>query len=972
MVDEGDRLDAFLRAQRDGNEEEARRLLDAAPTHALRRLVNLRRKAQAMQAELEPEAAEPGLPFERLDEYRLLRRIGEGGMGQLFLAEQESLGRKVALKVIQAALLGSPTARERFRREALAAARLHHPNLVTVFATGEDQGVAYIVMEYVRGRGMDELLRESRPGTRRVVRWGVRLARALAYAHDRGVLHRDVKPSNTLINEADEPILLDFGIARDERWTGRTVTEAFTGSLPYAAPEQLAGRSVDGRVDIYALAATLYEALTGRLPIPGGSSLEALLTKEPIPPRRYNPALSPDLQTVLLKALEKAPDRRYASAGDFADDLEAILELRPISARPPHGFDRLRRAARHHPRLTAASISAIVALLLFVGYLVHARVERQSEARRLVSAAAERLERYREEQNEIAELESEIVELGNRRFKEYLGHAEDASLDDGEQRVHEARRNREVAFYDVLDLLRRAGELDPTLARVEEVRIDLYMQRWRDALREGDAEKQRFYGDLVRERDRIGRHRAELIGDGRVRIETDPAGAEIHRYRLVEQSEVVPGGEPRLVPFAGKSPVPPGTFALRVVFGPDGWREGDLILELNGHALRDTLFVLEDAGPFRKGDRLLEVNGEPARAGYPFPATGDDRPRYTVLRNDERIEASLGALAIGDGRALAEAGGVRAEVWREEGLSTLTLPTGLDLRLTAVPVFFTAQSRWKTTPTQAQRMPRGRWLFVIRKPGYKEQRMALAADQGVTWTLQTRLIPLREHRPGWVRIVSCANQPEPFWIMEREVTAAEYLEFLNDPSTLARIVASKERILYPRDITIQGDRSYWDRDADGRFVLADDWEKDWPVVGVSFEDAKAYARWRTKRADGRVRFDLPRYGQWIRAANGHALSPYPFGDRIRPKWISSVHSRPKPSPEAVMSYPIDASILGVFDMAGSAAEWLDDWYTPELRRVGGGSWAHGDREQLKIFGQGFKSDRVAGTVGFRLVMTEER
>jgi len=167
VPDDGELLDAFLKAHREGDDAEARRLLDGAPTDALRRLMELRRRARSRRAEPEPAAeAEPGLPFDRLGGFRLLRRLGEGGMGQLFLAEQESLGRTVALKVIRQSLLGSPTARERFRREALAAARLHHPNLVTVFTSGEDEGVSWIAMEYVRGEGMDALVQGGGLDTR--------------------------------------------------------------------------------------------------------------------------------------------------------------------------------------------------------------------------------------------------------------------------------------------------------------------------------------------------------------------------------------------------------------------------------------------------------------------------------------------------------------------------------------------------------------------------------------------------------------------------------------------------------------------------------------------------------------------------------------------------------------------------------------------------------------------------------------
>src|SRR5688572_22722070 len=279
-----------------------------------------------------------------LGRYRLVRLLGSGGMGEVHLAENGE-GRRVALKLLRAERASSPEAIERFRREAEVLARLEHPGLVRVHEAGEQDGALFLAMDFVPGENLAERLQDERAAGRLaplhdVLRWIAKTARALHAAHEAGVVHRDVKPANLRLTAAGDVVVVDFGIARDLLTPAATLTESFTGSPEYAAPEQVSGHrfKVDRRTDVYGLGAVLYECLTGHVPHeePALARLFERILREPVaPPRELQPGLPRDLDAVVLSALEKDPRRRYATTAELADDLEAVLELRPVRARPP-------------------------------------------------------------------------------------------------------------------------------------------------------------------------------------------------------------------------------------------------------------------------------------------------------------------------------------------------------------------------------------------------------------------------------------------------------------------------------------------------------------------------------------------------------------------------------------------------------------------------------------------------------------
>src|SRR2546422_610908 len=310
-----------------------------------------------------------------LGDYELLEEVGRGGQGVVFRARQKSLNRTVALKVISLGQWASKAHLKRFRLEAEAAARLDHPGIVPIHEVGERDGSCYFSMKFVEGGQLDEVVRRAPMSIRHAAELIAKVARTVHYAHQHGILHRDIKPGNILLDGKGEPHLTDFGLARlVETESTMTRTLDVLGTPSYMAPEQAVGNNaaVSSVTDVYGLGAVLYQFLTGQPPFAGGTTYETiklLLDTEPRQPRLLNPKIDRDLSTICLKCLEKDPKRRYSSALALAEDLERWLKHEPIEARHTGVFARGRKWVRRNPS-SALLAASLIALAAAAGWIV--------------------------------------------------------------------------------------------------------------------------------------------------------------------------------------------------------------------------------------------------------------------------------------------------------------------------------------------------------------------------------------------------------------------------------------------------------------------------------------------------------------------------------------------------------------------------------------------------------------------------
>jgi formylglycine-generating enzyme required for sulfatase activity len=832
----------------------------------------LRLRLEALRVVDQVFAAGPPPPPEQVGRYRILRELGRGGMGIVYEAQGPDRDESVALKVLYRGHSDSPDLLRRLQRQVAASQALAHPAIVCIFRVEQADGRWCCVSDYVRGCSLDKLVAElgdmaqpaSSPDVTRLVtdRAGraaelfAPLADALQFAHDKGVIHRDIKPSNLILGDDGRLRLTDLDLARIGGESGAiTRTGAVLGTPHYMSPEQALGAPVDARTDIYSLGATMYEWVTLERPFRGETAAEVTTEILAGRPRRIPRGVSRDLGTIILKAMEREPDRRYASAGALAEDLRRLSSGRRIVARPPS----LLRRARRIPRGVAASLLLVACAVPFVAWAagrdaerwlgaarrsledgrlrqaideieaslaidpgsreardLAADCERRREAALAGAAALEREiegkgERKRQSRADLERAETQHEELFDRCFKEWTPGDAHGSCHAAERAIATAEATLGALDLEIDALERRVErlrELQPGAAdAVEAELVRALLGRWREARLARDGTRQEVFLAFAR-----SHGAAEPVTRGILRIAAD---ATLHLYRFEAR-----GAVPRLLPIPTRrreavleppeecqviTDVVPGSPAALAGLVP-----GDLVVGLGGAPCGRGLFVagVTEEGPAERAgvqplDRI-ERNGD-----WPVESLSEWGYRQEGQPPQESVSVLVGAkeIRIPWGTSPADATGI--ECARPETLiAALAPPNGMRLsclrggRPMELEIPPGARAGIACEPTayplvlsEANRVASGE--LEVEGGSY----LLHAQREGCEAQRVLVVVPDGGTAEARVSLLPSGSTPRGFvhvaaggfFIARFELTTGEYLEFLNDPEVRARILAALER-----------------------------------------------------------------------------------------------------------------------------------------------------------------------------------
>ncbi len=1078
----------------------------------------------------DPPGADPPGPApldepRRFGSYVLLKELGRGAQGVVFLAEHPNLQRKLALKMLTGAGAQSQVVRDRFRREAELTSKFEHPGICGVHDFGEVDGLPYIAMQYVRGTSLAALVEKARLGSgdganasakgsdtvsivgggskgglEDVLRLVERAARALHVAHEAGLVHRDVKPANIMVTPEGHPVLLDFGLARDLEGDGQVLTQSgqILGTPAYLAPEQIVASrgTVDRRTDVYALGVTLFECLTLRRPFESTTwdqLFNEILNGASRSPRKLNPRIPQDLSTVVEVAMDRDPARRYATAEAMAEDLRRVRSFEPIQAKAVGPIIRLLKWSRRSPGRAASAAAAVLFVLAGVGFVVVRAIQRGNDLRHHLRIAEEavaaadwfrariavdkaqeldpesgvvlelvaRVERGQSDAEREAARQSALAEAAlardeatqlreeyeaaRRRIDELGGQllAEQSGVFgryvDDPVRSDFARRERELQTLKIeaermllsrSEALERATRLETpwggASAATQGAQADFYLERWREALQNGDTVRAEAMRAATERHDPRGERQVELLGRGTLVLSVVPPQAEVFLFRWESCEALRPDAIPRLVPvptagvgraragehaqdFLPGDPslvvraVEPGSIAERAGLVP-----GDLVLRFAGMPAAGSVLVREvppQSCLARSGvdvlARISHVNGARIESLFDWVTRGPAKegvpPGVGIAGRAEPLDCDPREIVVASTLDLVHGGvpvNVRLTCLHDGEPVGIDLPAGaragLRCETTAYPLVTSPANR--IAPDGPRTMDPGSYLLLVRSPGFEEQRFNLVIDRLGSADARIELLPAGEVPDGFVHVPPgpfvaggdpSAFRPREtrradlpgFFLARKELTNREWYEFVNAPETLEKIAEAKpgEHLYLPQD-----DRVMAKRGASGDGYVWDVYRAtsaDSPVLGLSWTDVHDYLAWRNARAAERGegwRYDLPSEDEWEKAARGVDARAFPWGNRFDPSLVVCLVRKPDYLLDAPGGFePRDESPFGLLDMAGSREEWLRDrseGIEPPRYKKRGGGWNSSVEAIFRCASRGEASyDRFASSQGVRLV-----
>jgi len=606
-------------------------------------------RAAAKEAADKPAPASSGRPsdsrigksglaheVESFGPYEIVEEVARGGMGVVYKAREKNLKRLVAIKVLLAGEGASDEEIRRFRREAEAASRLQHSNIVPIHTIGEVGGRHYFVMDFIEGKTVSDMIDDGELTPRMSLEIVEQVAQALDYAHQRGVIHRDMKPANIIIDHMGRPQIMDFGLAKQlDEDTGLTRSGTTMGTPAYMPPEQAEGdlAGIDAQSDVYALGAVLYEMLTGQPPFDGPTTMSILmkvLEEDPVAPRELNPRIHGDIDTICLKAMAKEKSRRYASAKELADDIRRFIAGEVIAASPAGLIYRLWKKMLRNKEVTAVVSAAFAALLVTLGWLAIRAHQEATQVRR------ERERRLYEE-----------LGAGNGLLEEGKMALDGDDSDGAEDRFMRARDAFQRALWIKHGDRDAKKRLDECQTHIQQIKVDYYLRLGRKFTDQQNYEAaQEMYRIVLHEYDRTNEAAKEglrrAMGFCSLRVTTTPEGATAYLVTVNPTAARPPKGLGRSL---GRTPVAvddikAGTYRLTLV--KDGYC-GDEIpivltrsqfldlpeIELHPEPTGTANMVRVPAGTVNVGGRRIRVK-EFYIDRYEYPNRWGQRPVTNV------------------------------------------------------------------------------------------------------------------------------------------------------------------------------------------------------------------------------------------------------------------------------------------------------------------------------------------------------
>ncbi|MCX8043545.1 MAG: bifunctional serine/threonine-protein kinase/formylglycine-generating enzyme family protein [Desulfobacterota bacterium] len=893
------------------------------------------------------------------------KELGRGGMGAVFSTVDQDVRRKVAMKVMLPTAARSPAHIKRFLEEAQITGQLEHPNIVPVHEIGiDEESKIYFTMKLVRGENLESIVEKIASGDTAyaqkyslgvLLQIFMKVCDAIAYAHSKGVLHRDLKPENIMVGDFGEVLVMDWGLAkvlgREDIYTAdartaesdaasalHTIEGQVMGTPSYMSPEQAQGKisELDERSDIFSLGGILYKILTHHAPYKGKHAREALekARKRLLQPpdlRAPQNAIPPELTAICMKAMAREKHERYATAEELKNDIQRYLDGRSVSAKRDNLLVMAKKWVLRNKVAAMGIAGAVCALIIGICGAVIYEHQRTLQTIEQLLARGDQFQAAGDyEQAEETYFSVLGLDVTNARARQAIAQVSGKAL------AMKNRRQAQEKLKDVDALTAQAAAVGEEIKRLIS-EVSQYKMRIKG---HEDFSIKKPLWDA--ERALLAKQNEHLSIEGRI----------ISKYTEILSLD---------------SENPQARAALAKIYY-EKFRDAEQANSTGDMAYyRELVFAFDD-GTYRA---LLE------KEGILILTTVPPAEHYVLFRYVE-----------GPDRRLVPAP-FSPEAYRTKG--SAAPDAGIDPSFKIentgfVPVSTLLSAREFNTLTRADEvlLPKGSYLIIARRQGYVDARIPFTIRNGEKTELrEIRLLTPAEIPPGFVYIpagtaILGGDERAPyaaprtvknisgFLISRHEVTVKEYLAFINDLE--ARIPGSSEPYLPRRSVASD---FYWQKIGT---AYQPSFPLDWPVLGISWDDASAYCKWLKSSTGGRWDFRLPTDEEWEKAARGVDGRLFPWGNVFDFRFCCMVDSRQglREGPDPVGSFALDESAYGVQDMAGNVSEWVQTFFdeTKNIRISRGAAWSYGDEHFARCAGRnGASPSMVAPFRGFRIAVS---